>query len=121
MTGSKVLRFVFFMLMGVITAMLFYQIFFQIKIDGHEGGVLVYLSRQAEVPMAQYYYKYSYVPNTVSTFDIDYWLGYNCYSPTSIGTDIYTKNYEGTRDVFVIIPSSSGIYSTGWTDKDDWF
>lgn len=123
MAGEKVIRFVFFGMMGAIVAMLFYQIFFQIQIDGHEGGVLVFLSRQAEVPMAQYYYTYSYVPNTVSTQGVDEMLGFSCLdssnftssSNITLDANVGAGGYVGNKDVFANISPSSDIWSTGWT------
>lgn len=128
MASEKVVRFVFFGLMGAIVAAVFYQIFFQIEIDGHDGGALVYLSRQAEVPMAQYYYTYSYVPNTVSTEGLDKKIGFTTKvsgssftSSSNITLDSNIKGnvlYSDTDDVFVDSPSSySGIYTSGWSEE----
>ena len=127
MEAEKVVKFSFFLMMGAIVATLFYQIFFQIEIDGHDGGVLVFASRQAEIPMAQYYYTYSFVPNTVSTQGLDEDLGFT----TKVDGSTFTRssnisldsnvegdvNYSGTGDIFVDAPSPySAIYSTGWSD-----
>ena len=128
MAPEKVVKFAFLGLMGAIVAALFYQIFFQIEIDGHDGGVLVYLSRQAEIPMAQYYYTYSYVPNTVSTEGLDKEIGFttrvdgeNFTESMNITLDSDIKgnaSYSGTGDVFVNSPSPySGIYTSGWSEE----
>ena len=129
MAPEKVLKITFFGLMGAIVAALFYQIFFQITIDGQDGGILVYLARQAEVPMAQYYYTYSYVPNTVSTQGLDEALDFttkvdgadftkseNIKLNSNITDMISYSGIKDTDDVFVNEPSShSGIYSSGWS------
>lgn len=102
---SKLVKEVFLLMMSVMIAMTMYYVFF-----GQENkweGVLYWSTRQVEVPISSYYYKYCYTPNAHNTDYLDMQLGCRLYGKTR-QSQITTTDYEShdiNDDSYISYPS----------------
>ena len=136
---NKLVKTVFLVIMGVTVAMILYLVLFGTRsLNGDDlsntktgniqqseewEGVLWYMGKAMETPIARYYYEYCFLPNIHQNDYVDEALGGKANPDMYDGTNIHkTQSNIGNDtsdpyvDLYNFINKTDGVthYSSGW-------